>query len=393
MNRWLLTFNAGSSTIKLGVFRLDGAHAEKIGQGQLDLHLTPLKLRLDIEGVRSSMDIDADPAASMDQVLERVLHQLEVGHEQGALCAVGHRVVHGGLHLAQSVLLDERIEQELEALAPLAPLHQPQNLRLIRAIARLRPGLPQTASFDTAFHANQDALARRFALPRKLHDQGVLRYGFHGISYSYIAAELRRRNLPEAHGNVVVAHLGNGASLCAIQNGRSLDASTGFSTLEGVPMGTRCGALDAGVLLYLLQQGMTPAALENLLYHQSGLLGVSGISADVRTLQQSSEAAAREALELFALRCAGEAARLATTLGGLDALVFTAGIGEHDAHMRAAICARLDWLGVRLDESANEQHLECISHQASRLRVLVIPTNEEQVIADDAARLITGSCA
>lgn len=393
MNRWLLTFNAGSSTIKLGVFRLDGARAEKIGQGQLDLHLTPLKLRLDIEGVRSSMDIDADPAASMDQVLERVLHQLEVGHEQGALCAVGHRVVHGGLHLAQSVLLDERIEQELEALAPLAPLHQPQNLRLIRAIARLRPGLPQTASFDTAFHANQDALARRFALPRKLHDQGVLRYGFHGISYSYIAAELRRRNLPEAHGNVVVAHLGNGASLCAIQNGRSLDASTGFSTLEGVPMGTRCGALDAGVLLYLLQQGMTPAALENLLYHQSGLLGVSGISADVRTLQQSSETAAREALELFALRCAGEAARLATTLGGLDALVFTAGIGEHDAHMRAAICARLDWLGVRLDESANEQHLECISHQASRLRVLVIPTNEEQVIADDAARLITGSCA
>lgn len=391
MNRWLLTFNAGSSTIKLGVFRLDGPRAGKIGHGQLDLHLSPLRLRLEIEGATSTVAIDADPVASMDKVLEQVLHQLEVGHDQGALCAVGHRVVHGGLHLAQSVLLDERIEAELQALAPLAPLHQPQNLRLIRAVARLRPGLPQSASFDTAFHATQDALARRFALPRELHEQGVLRYGFHGLSYSYIAAELRRRQLPEARGNVVVAHLGNGASLCGIQNGRSVDASTGFSTLDGVPMGTRCGALDAGVLLYLLQQGMTPAALEDLLYHRSGLLGVSGVSADVRTLQQSQAAPAREALELFALRCAGEAARLAATLRGMDALVFTAGIGEHDARMRAAICARLDWLGVQLDESANEKHQECISRPASRVRVLVIPTDEEQVIADDAARLIHGS--
>jgi len=390
MNRWLLTFNAGSSSIKLGVFRLDDARATRIGQGQLDLHLTPLQLRLEIDGVRSAIEIKADPVASMDKVLEEVLHQLEVGHEQGALCAVGHRVVHGGLHLSRPVLLDPAIEAALEALAPLAPLHQPQNLRLIRAIERLRPGLPQTATFDTAFHATQDALARRFALPRKLHDEGVLRYGFHGISYSYIADELRRRGLPEAHGNVVVAHLGNGASLCALQNGRSVDASTGFSTLEGVPMGTRCGALDPGVLLYLLQQGMTPAALEDLLYHQSGLLGVSGVSADVRTLQQSQAIPAREALELFALRCAGEAARLATTLGGMDALVFTAGIGEHDARMRTAICRRLGWLGIRLDPAANEQHLECISSQASRLRVLVIPTNEEQVIADDAARLLMG---
>ncbi|MBG7620408.1 acetate/propionate family kinase [Herbaspirillum sp. AP02] len=390
MNRWLLTFNAGSSSIKLGVFCLDDNRATRIGQGQLDLHLTPLQLRLEIEGMRSSIEIKADPVASMDKVLEEVLHQLEVGHEQGALCAVGHRVVHGGLHLSRPVLLDPAIEATLEALAPLAPLHQPQNLRLIRAIERLRPGLPQTATFDTAFHATQDALARRFALPRKLHDEGVLRYGFHGISYSYIADELRRRGLPEARGNVVVAHLGNGASLCALQNGRSVDASTGFSTLEGVPMGTRCGSLDAGVLLYLLQQGMTPAALEDLLYHQSGLLGVSGMSADVRTLQQSDAPPAREALELFALRCAGEAARLATTLGGMDALVFTAGIGEHDARMRAAICRRLDWLGIRLDPSANEQHLECISGETSRLRVLVIPTNEEQVIADDAARLLMG---
>ncbi|MFJ3057916.1 acetate/propionate family kinase [Herbaspirillum sp. NPDC087042] len=388
MNRWLLTFNAGSSSIKLGVFRLDGARASRIGQGQLDLHLTPLKLRLEIEGKSSSISIDADPAASMERVLEQVLHQLEVGHEQGALCAVGHRVVHGGLHLAEAMLLDAHIEDELEALAPLAPLHQPQNLRLIRAIARLRPGLPQTATFDTAFHASQDALARRFALPRALHDEGVVRYGFHGISYSYIAAELRRRALPEAHGNVIVAHLGNGASLCALQNGRSVDASTGFSTLEGVPMGTRCGALDAGVLLYLLRQGMSLDDLEDLLYHRSGLLGVSGISADVRTLQQSSEPAAREALELFALRCAGEATRLATTLGGIDALVFTAGIGEHDAHMRTAICRRLDWLGVRLDEQANARHAECISSDDSRIRVLVIATNEEQVIADDAARLV-----
>lgn len=401
MNRWLLTFNAGSSSIKLGVFRLadgdggdgsDGTHASstarKIGQGQLDLQRTPLTLQLEIEGVRSTMEIEGDPLASMERVLEQVLHQLEVGHEQGTLFAVGHRVVHGGLHLAEPVLLNTRIEDELEALAPLAPLHQPQNLRLIRAIARLRPGLPQTATFDTAFHAQQDALARRFAIPRALHEQGVLRYGFHGISYSYIASELQRRRLPEAHGNVVVAHLGSGASLCALQNGRSVDASTGFSTLEGVPMGTRCGALDAGVLLYLQRQGMSLDALEDMLYHRSGLLGVSGLSADARSLQQSAEPAAREALELFALRCAGEATRLATTLGGLDALVFTAGIGEHDAHMRAAICRRLHWLGVRLDADANARHAECISSDDSRIRVLVIATNEEQVIADDAARLL-----
>ncbi|KAF1045776.1 MAG: Acetate kinase [Herbaspirillum frisingense] len=388
MNRWLLTFNAGSSSIKLGIFSLDGGRAVKIGNGQLDLHVTPLTLRLSIEGADSSMAIDADPAASLDKVLEQVLHQLEVGHAQGRLCGVGHRVVHGGLHLAQAMLLDDRIEDELEALAPLAPLHQPQNLRLIRAIAKLRPGLPQTASFDTAFHATQDALARRFALPRRMHDEGIVRYGFHGISYSYIAGEMRRRGLPEAGGNVIVAHLGNGASLCAMRAGRSVDASTGFSTLEGIPMGTRCGALDAGVLLYLLRQGMSLDELEDILYHRAGLLGVSGISADVRTLEHSAEPAAREALDLFAMRCAGEAARLAATLGGVDALVFTAGIGEHDATMRAGICRRLDWLGVELDAAANEGHAECISSAASRIRVLVIPTNEEQVIADDAARLI-----
>ncbi|MDR6395750.1 acetate/propionate family kinase [Herbaspirillum seropedicae] len=391
MNRLLLTFNAGSSTIKLGVFRLDGARARKIGQGQLDLHLTPLKLRLEIDGERSEVEIDADPAAAMDRVLEQVLHQLEVGHAQGELCAVGHRVVHGGLHLAQAVRLDDAIETELENLAPLAPLHQPQNLRLIRAIARLRPGLPQTASFDTAFHASQDALARRFALPRRLHEEGVLRYGFHGISYSYVAAQMRRQALPEAHARVVVAHLGNGASLCALHAGRSVDASTGFSTLDGVPMGTRCGALDAGVLLYLLRQGMSLDELEDLLYHRSGLLGVSGLSADVRSLQQSQDSAAREALDLFALRCAGEAARLASTLGGIDALVFTAGIGEHDAAMRAAICERLGWLGVRLDPQANAAHAGRISRADSAVSVYVIPTNEEQVIADDAAALLLTS--
>lgn len=388
MNRWLLTFNAGSSSIKLGVFGLESGQARKLGSGQLDLHLTPLTLRLSIEGVASSIAIDADPAYSLDKVLEQVLHQLEVGHAQGRLCGVGHRVVHGGLHLAEAMLLDDRIEGELEALAPLAPLHQPQNLRLIRAVASLRPGLPQTASFDTAFHATQNPLARRFALPRAMHDAGIVRYGFHGISYSYIAAEMRRRNLPDATGRVVVAHLGNGASLCAIRDGRSVDASTGFSTLEGIPMGTRCGALDAGVLLYLQRQGMSLDELEDLLYHRAGLLGVSGVSADVRTLQQSDDPAAHEALDLFAMRCAGEVARLASTMGGVDALVFTAGIGEHDARMRSQICTRLAWLGVQLDEVANARHADCISSAQSKLRVLVIPTNEEQVIADDAARLI-----
>lgn len=388
MNQWLLTFNAGSSSVKLGVFALDGAAARKLGQGQLDLHLRPLKLRLNIEGASSEIAIEHDPADALERVIARVLQQLETAHAGGRLVAVGHRVVHGGLHFAESVLLDGATIDALEALALLAPLHQPANVHLIRAIAALRPALPQVACFDTAFHTTQDALARRFALPRALHDQGIVRYGFHGISYRYIAAEMRRRALPATEGRVVVAHLGNGASLCGLRGGRSIDASTGFSTLEGIPMGTRCGALDAGVLLYLLQQGMTREQIEDLLYQRSGLLGVSGISADVRSLEQSEQPAAHEALDLFALRCAGEAARLASTLGGIDALVFTAGIGEHGAAMRARICARLAWLGLRLDEAANARHDTRISHPDSRIAVWVIPTNEEQVIADDAARLM-----
>ena len=277
------------------------------------------------------------------------------------------------------------------ALTPLAPLHQPHGVRLMRALRARRPALPQTASFDTAFHATQAPLVRRFALPRALHDEGVLRYGFHGLSYAYLARELARTAPEVAAGRVVALHLGSGASLCGMRDGRSVDSSMGFSTLDGVPMGTRCGALDPGVVLYLLQQrGMTPAAVEDLLYHRSGLLGVSGSSADARALEaeSSTSAAAAEALALFACRCAGEAGRLAVSLQGLDALVFTAGIGEHDARLRAAIAAPLSFLGVALDPARNERHARRIDADGSRVAVFVIPTNEEQVIAADAIALL-----
>jgi acetate kinase len=257
-------------------------------------------------------------------------------------------------------------------------------------LRRLRPQLAQTASFDTAFHATQSDLVRRFALPRELHDQGIRRYGFHGLSYRYIASELARREPALASARVVCAHLGSGASACAMRAGRSVDCSMGFSTLDGLPMATRCGTLDAGVVLFLVgERKMALHDVEDLLYHRSGLLGVSGSSADVRALEAATgDEAARAALDMFALRSAGEIARLATTLGGIDALVFTAGIGEHDAEMRAAICERLAWLGVTLDAAANQRHAERIEAATSRVAVLVIATDEEQVIADDAMALL-----
>ena len=275
---------------------------------------------------------------------------------------------------------------------PLAPLHQPQSLRLIRAVRHLRPGLPQVASFDTAFHRTQSDLVRRFALPRALFDEGIKRYGFHGLSYAFIAARLKTVAPDVAGGRVVVAHLGSGASLCGLEAGVSRDTSMSFSTLDGIPMATRCGALDPGVLIHLVKQrGLTIETVEDLLYHQSGLLGVSGFTADTRELLASPEPAAREALDLFAFRIAREIAATAHTLRGLDGLVFTAGIGEHQAAVRAAVCAHLAWLGVALDPAANDRHAPRIEGPGGTVAVLVIPTDEEQVIADEAWGALAGS--
>ena len=303
----------------------------------------------------------------------------------GAFAGVGHRVVHGGDRFAGPELVTETTLREIEALVPLAPMHQSQSIRLMRAISLVRGDVRQTASFDTAFHRSQSDLIRRFALPRALFDQGIKHYGFHGLSYKFIAEQLSRIAPDLVKGRVIIAHLGSGASLCGIENGQSRDTSMSFSTLDGIPMATRCGALDPGVLIHLVKErGLSIDAVEDILYHHSGLLGVSGISGDSRSLIGNKEVGARDALALFTLRTAREMAAIATTLGGLDGIVFTAGIGEHQPQIRWAICNHLAWLGVKIDMAANARHATRIATNDSTIEVMVVPTDEEQVIADEA---------
>jgi len=310
-------------------------------------------------------------------------------HLRGARpVAIGHRVVHGGTRYARPVVVDDRVLSALDELTPLAPLHQPHALAAIRGARNHWPDVTQVACFDTAFHHGRGELSEAFALPHDLFESGVRRYGFHGLSYDYIAQVLPGIAPRVADGRVVVAHLGNGASLCGMRARRSVDTTMSFSALDGLPMGTRVGDLDAAVVLYLIgERGMTPADVGTLLYTRSGLLGLSGISSDVRDLLASPAPRARFALDYFADRIAREASALASALGGLDALVFTAGIGEHAAPVRADVCRRLRWLGVELDDDANETHAQRISAAASRVGVYVIPTDEELVIARATVRL------
>jgi len=385
----LLALNPGSSSIKFALYRARRGSAERIGRGLIDLQRRPLALTI-AEGPRTA-EIPLKSAISEDfhAVLDETLGWLAEHFSFGALAAIGHRVVHGGDRFSRPVLIDDETLAAIAALTPLAPLHQPQSIRLIEAIRRLRPQTAQTASFDTAFHRSQSDLVRRFALPRALFDQGVKRYGFHGLSYKYIASQLTRLAPEIAMAKVVVAHLGSGASLCALEGGVSRDTSMAFSTLDGVPMATRCGALDPGVLIHLLErQRMPVAALEDMLYHRSGLLGVSGISGDSRALLASGAPEAREALDLFAFRVGKEIAALAASIAGLDAIVFTAGIGEHQPPVRASICERLAWLGVKIDIGANQKSALRISAPQSAVAVLVVPTDEEQTIADEALELL-----
>jgi acetate kinase len=300
------------------------------------------------------------------------------------ITAVGHRVVHGGTRFSRPVVVDESTLADLDALVPLAPLHQPHNLSVIRALAKRAPSVPQVACFDTAFHCSQAPVARAFALPRRYTEEGVRRYGFHGLSYEFIASALPHVDLRAASGRTVVAHLGNGASMCAMLQGRSVATTMSFTALDGLVMGTRCGSIDPGVLLYLMQRhGMDAKALERLLYEQSGLLGVSGGSSDMRELlaREASDGAAREALELFVYRIVRELGSLAAALGGLDALVFTGGIGENAAPIRARVCRDSTWLGLELDEDANARGGPCISRAGSRVSAWVVPTDEEAMIA------------
>jgi acetate kinase len=385
----LITFNAGSSTVKIGLFALGPAGAERIGKGMIDFRRAPLRFMLSEGPDTFDITLEAAENDELHEVLTEAFNRLSWHFDLDNVAAAGHRVVHGGDGFAGPVRRDDAAIAAIYALTPLAPLHQPQGLRLIRALRHLRPELPQTASFDTAFHRGHSDVVRRFAIPRALHDRGVKRYGFHGLSYKFIAAELARRAPGLSGAKIVAAHLGSGASLCGLEGGLSRDTSMGFSALDGVPMATRCGAIDPGVLLHLIgTDGRTVKDVEDILYRRSGLLGVSGISADSRELLESDRPEAQQALDLFTFRIAGEVSRLATTLGGLDALVFTAGVGENQPRIRADVCARLAWLGLELDEPANAANAAMISSPFSRVTAFVIATDEEQVIADEALSIL-----
>src|SRR5262249_20633622 len=380
----IVVLNAGSSSVKFAVF-LEGDPLRLLCRGQL-------------EGIMTQPHFAARDGAG-HVVGERAWASgTHLGH-QGAidflfgwgrggilsghrLAAVGHRVVHGGRDYTRPVLVTAEVRQALEALIPLAPLHQPYSLQGIDAVSRHDPGLPQVACFDTSFHRTQPAVAQAFALPRRFAEEGVIRYGFHGSSYEYIASVLPGLDPRAANGRTVVAHLGNGASMCAMKGGQSVATTMSFTAADGLPMGTRCGSLDPGVLLYLMDRhGMGARALEELIYQQSGLLGVSGISSDVRTLLASTDPRAAEALDLFVYRIGRELGSLAAALGGLDALVFTAGIGENAAAIRARVCRAAGWLGLDLDEGANVSGGPRISTVSSRVAAWVVPTNEELIIA------------
>lgn len=386
----LLVINAGSSSIKFALYTVaDGVPTPRY-RGQADglgASIGALQIR-DDQGERLLHE-ELPESDGHDEALDRALHWLEERLEGHELIGAGHRVVHGGPAFSQPVWITEEVLQKLDGYCELAPLHQPHNLRAIHAVARVRPALPQVACFDTAVHRQQPAVAQRFALPRRYEDQGVLRYGFHGLSYEYIASVLPAHDRQAAEGRTIVAHLGNGASMCALHGGRSVASTMGFTALDGLPMGQRCGNIDPGVILYLLQnEGLDAAEIEDLLYRRSGLLGLSGISADMRQLLESDRREAAEAVEYYVYRAVREVGSLTAALGGLDALVFTAGIGENATAVRAAICEHLTWLGITLDPDANARNAQRITTADSRVPVYVIPTNEELMIAQHTLRVL-----
>jgi len=383
----ILVLNAGSSSMKFAVFeRTETAgKLRRICKGHLSESDNCIELRVQDAGgneLAHSTWHPADGCFHHDEALGWILAWL--GEHRGVedIAAVGHRVVHGGLTHTAPVRVTDAVLRDLETLVPLAPLHLPQNLKAIGLLHKQWPDVPQVACFDTAFHRTQPAVAQALALPREITDAGIRRFGFHGLSFEYIASQVPRVLGTQAGGKVVVAHLGNGASLCAMQDGKSVATTMGFSVLDGLVMGTRCGSLDAGVMLYLQQHlRMGVDQLSEILYKQSGLLGVSGISSDMHVLLDSKDPRAVEAVELFVYRTVLEIGAMAAATGGIDALVFTAGIGEHSAPIRKRICDGCEWLGVILDDRANAANKDLIHAPASRLKVAVVPADEEYMIA------------
>ena len=391
MSDAILVVNAGSSSIKFSLFLDRGEALDLLLGGQIEgLYSAPRFKARDAAGavVGERQWADGEPLGH-DGAIAHLAGFLREQLGEHRLAAVGHRVVHGGSAYAAPVRLTAEIVENLEQFIPLAPLHQPHNLKPIRLLLDNQPQLPQVACFDTAFHRNQPEVAQAFALPPAITDRGVLRYGFHGLSYEYIASVLPEVDPRAAAGRSVVLHLGNGASMCAIHAGRSVAGTMGFTAVDGLPMGTRSGNLDPGVVLYLMDElKMGARAIEKLLYQQSGLLGVSGVSSDMRTLLASDEPRAKFAVELFVYRVGRELGSLAAALGGLDALVFTAGIGEHAAAIRERVCRAAAWLGVELDLAANAAGGPRLSTAGSRVAAWVIPTNEELMIARHTRRLL-----
>ena len=375
----VFTLNCGSSSIKFAVFE-KVAPPRRIAHGWIEgIGIAPHFQAFDARD--APVAEKRWQAGAQEGFFPWLLHWVDAHLGGKRLVAAGHRIVHGGDQFVASHRLTDAVLNELKALERLAPLHQPHNLAAVEAVSQLRPELPQFGCFDTAFHHTLEPTVRRFGIPRELERMGIRRYGFHGLSYEFVAGRLKELAPQHANGRILIAHLGNGASLCALQGGISVDTSMGFSTLDGLVMGTRCGAIDPGIIFYLLREGMDASALENTLYARSGLLGVSGISSDMRVLLASTDPRAKEAIDLFVFRVAREATALAMTMGGLDGLVFTAGIGENSAEIRRQTCERLSWMGLSLDADANAKGRVAIHAPSSAIKAWVIPTDEETVIA------------
>ena len=386
--------NAGSSSLKFSLFGVRSSELELTVHGQAEgLDTAPRFVAKDAAGrVLDEKSWGDGVALGHDGALDHLLAFIRGQLASHRLVGVGHRVVHGGLDYSLPVRIDKSVLARLETFIPLAPLHQPHNLTPIRGLLVRSPQLPQVACFDTAFHRAQPAVAQALALPKSITERGVRRYGFHGLSYEYIAGALGEHDARAASGKSVVLHLGNGASMCAIDGGRSVATTMGFTAADGLPMGTRSGSLDPGVMLYLIDElKMDARAIEKLIYQQSGLLGVSGISSDMRALLASKEPRAKLAVDLFTYRIGRELGSLAAALGGLDALVFTGGIGERAVAIRERVCVDAAWLGVTLDAAANMKDGPRISTPASRVAAWVVPTNEELMIARHTRRLIAKS--
>ena len=384
MSDVILVLNTGSSSIKVAAYAVDGALDEApILKGHVSGIGAHLKAELhDGAGAPLALSHKLAAGADSDGCIETFLGELRDHLSGHHVRAIGHRIVHGGLLFTGATILDAAAITSLAEFTPLAPAHQPHNLFGVEVAGRLWPDVPQIGSFDTAFHRTQSSLAQMFAIPREMTARGMIRYGFHGLSYAYIARSLPKHLSSEARGRVVVAHLGHGASMCAMKELKSVATTMGFTALDGLPMGTRAGNIDPGLLLYLFEEkGMSVRDVSTLLYDKSGLLGVSGISDDMADLLASDHPAAKEAVDFFVYRIVREAGSLIAALRGLDAIVFTAGIGEHAAPIRTRVCERLAWLGAALDPQANAAHASCIAAPHSRLDLRVIATDEESMIA------------